>query len=361
MRIPAQRFGSLKGDKIKKEEIIVPDHPEGITGHFRDPYLFTRRGKRYFIIGAQREADEKGTVLIYEETADGWQNLGEVKNRLGDFGYMWECPNLVQFGSYDALIFCPQGLEAREFDRQNIYQAGYIAGRLSLNSMDMMQHTKFQELDKGFDFYAPQVLTHEGRQIMIGWMGMPDKDNEYPTAELGWQYSLTMPRELRLRQGHIYSRPAREMKDLRIAETAVELEVENSKEISRPLFNGSEILLDMEMGESKEIVITVAFGTEKLRFIYDRKEQVMSIDRNEMKKGGRGVRRFKLFSDENLSLQLFIDKTAVEAFFQHGEEAASILVFPEKNIQPELTVAADGEIKSLSGKIWQLDSFKFNM
>jgi len=360
VRIPAQRFGSLKGGKIKKEEIIVPDHPEGITGHFRDPYLFTRRGKRYFVIGAQREADEKGTVLIYEETADGWKNLGEVKTRLGDFGYMWECPNLVQFGSYDVLIFCPQGLEAREFDRQNLYQAGYIAGHLSLNSMDMMQHTKFQELDKGFDFYAPQILTHEGRQILIGWMGMPDKDNEYPTAELGWQYSLTMPRELRLRQGHIYSRPAREMKDLRIAETAVELEVENTAEISRPLFEGSEVLLDMELGESREIVITVAFGTEKLRFIYDRKEQVMSIDRNEMKKGGRGVRRFKLFSDENLSMQLFVDKTAVEAFFQHGEEAASILVFPEKNIQPELMVAADGEIKSLSGKIWELDSFQFN-
>ena len=86
----------------------------------------------------------------------------------------------------------------------------------------------------------------------------------------------------------------------------------------------------------------------------------MSIDRNEMKKGGRGVRRFKLFADENLSLQIFVDKTAVEAFFQHGEEAASLLVFPEKNIQPELTIAADAEIKSLSGKIWQLDSFKFN-
>ena len=115
-----------------------------------------------------------------------------------------------------------------------------------------------------------------------------------------------------------------------------------------------------ELGESRERVVTIAFGTEKLRFIYDRKEQIMSIDRNEMKKGGRGVRRFKLFSDENLSLQLFVDKTAVEVFFQHGEEAASILVFPEKNIQPELRVAADAEIKSLSGRIWELDSFQFN-
>ena len=109
---------------------------------------------------------------------------------------MWECPNMLHFGSYDALIFCPQGLEAREFDRQNIYQAGYIAGHLSLDSMDMMQHTKFQELDHGFDFYAPQVVQHEGRHILLGWMGMPDKDAEYPTSEKGWMYSLTLPRVL---------------------------------------------------------------------------------------------------------------------------------------------------------------------
>ena len=221
----------------------------------------------------------------------------------------------------------------------------------------MMQHTKFQELDRGFDFYAPQVLSHEGRQILLGWMGMPDKDGEYPTKEQGWMYSLTMPRELRLRQGHIYSRPAREMKDLRIQETAMEIEGEALKEIARPLFDGSEILLDIEMGAAKEIVVTLAYGTESLLFIYDRHAQTMAIDRNGMRKGGRGIRRFKLFADTNLSLQLFVDRTAVEAFFQHGEEAASILVFPEKNIQPEVRVTADGEMVSLNGKIWELDGF----
>ena len=357
VRIPAQRFGSYKGGQVKKEEIIVADKAEGYTGHFRDPYIFTRRGKRYFIIGAQREADETGTVLIYEEGAEGWKCLGEVQNRLGEFGYMWECPNLVQFGSYDVLIFCLQGLDERAFDRQNIYQAGYIAGHLSLDSMDMMQHTKFQELDKGFDFYAPQVLSHEGRQLLFGWMGMPDKDGEYPTKEQGWMYSLTMPRELRLRQGHIYSRPAREMKDLRIQETAVEMESEALTEIARPLFDGSEILLDIEMGEAKELVVALKYGTESLLFIYDRRAQTMSIDRNGMRNGGRGIRRFKLFADTKLSLQIFVDKTAVEAFFQHGEEAASILVFPEKNIKPELQVTADGEMMSLSGKIWELDGY----
>lgn len=52
----------------------------------------------------------------------------------------------------------------------------------------------------GFDFYAPQTFEDaKGRRILIGWMGMPDADEEYtnPTAkEENWQYCLTVPREV---------------------------------------------------------------------------------------------------------------------------------------------------------------------
>lgn len=360
IRIPAQRFGTLQSDgSVHKEEIIIPDHPEKITGHFRDPFLFTRRGRQYLVIGAQREEDEKGTALIYEKGDGRWENRGEIHTRLGDFGYMWECPNLLQFGSYDVLLFCPQGLSARAYDRQNIYQAGYIAGHLSLDSMDMVQHTKFQELDRGFDFYAPQVFEHEGRHLMIGWMGMPDKDDDYPSKEHGWMYSLTMPRELRLRQGHIYSRPARELRDLRVKESVIELKDSMLSSLRQPLFAGSEILLELELGEAKIVSCVLHYGLEKLLFSYDREQQTMTIDRDGMKNGGRGKRVFKLFVDQKLSLQLFVDRTAVEAFFQHGEETASLLVFPEKNIQPELEIQADTPIQSIAGTVWELDSYKY--
>lgn len=361
IRTPAQRFGTLQEDgSVEKGEIAVPDSPAGITGHFRDPYLFHRHGKRYFVIGAQADEPEpRGTVLIYEETKEGWKNLGELKTRLGQFGYMWECPNLLHFGAYDALIFCPQGLEAREFDRQNIYQAGYIAGHLSLDSLDMMQHSKFQELDHGFDFYAPQVFQHEGRHILLGWMGMPDKDDEYPTREKGWMFSLTLPRVLSLRQGHIYSRPARELKALRIEETAIDIDMDMEQDLTEQLFDGTEVLLDLTLGKAQHISLVLAYGLEKTVFSYDRTTQVMTIDRTGMTYGGRGVRRFKLFVDRMLSLQLFVDRTAVEAFFQHGEEVASMLVFPEKNIRPEIRIHADAPLESVTGRLWELDAFHF--
>lgn len=366
IRIPTQRLGVLKNGQIEKGKIIIESVPTGITGHFRDPFIFRVNGKRYIVLGAQRVSSTeklKGTVLIYEEKGEGdnssWELLGRVHTRLGDFGYMWECPNLLHFGDYDVLMFCPQGLAAREFDRQNIYQSGYIVGRLSLNSMDMVQHTKFKELDMGFDFYAPQVFSHQGRHILIGWMGMPDKDDEYPTAQHGWQYSLTLPRELSLRQGRIYSRPLRELKDLRVQETAIDIDADETTDISSCLFEGSEILLDITLGDAEVVRLELVYGLEKLYLSYSRQTQVMTIDRNGMKRGGRGRRQFKLFADRTLNLQMFIDKTALEIFFQHGEEVASLFVFPEKNIVPELKIFSDGAMENVTGRIWELDSFKY--
>ena len=216
------------------------------------------------------------------------------------------------------------------------------------------------EIKKIVDFYAPQVIQHEGRHILLGWMGMPDKDAEYPTSEKGWMYSLTLPRVLTLRQGHIFSRPAAELKALRIESTAIDIDADMESSILTRLFDGSEVLLDITLGKAQKVTMTLAYGLEKTVFSYDRATQVMTIDRTGMKNGGRGVRRFKMFVDKVLSLQMFVDRAAVEAFFQHGEDVASMLVFPEKNIRPELRIEADAALETVTGRVWELDAFRFN-
>ena len=144
VRTPAQRFGTLRDDgTIAKEEIILPTNPAGYTGHYRDPYVFYRHGRRYLVLGAQRE-DETGTVLVYEDEGAGhWAPRGEIATKYKEFGYMWECPNLLKFGGYDVLLFCPQGLPAKEYKYQNRFQSGYLAGHLSLESMELL-HGRFQ-------------------------------------------------------------------------------------------------------------------------------------------------------------------------------------------------------------------------
>ena len=355
VRTAAQRFGTLDNGKIQKDEIIIPKNPEGYTAHFRDPKIFYRNGKRYFVIGAQRE-NETGCALIYEDTADGWKCKGEIKTELKNFGYMWECPGLELFQDNAVLMMCPQGLEAEEFQFQNKYQSGYIAGKLSLESMDFI-HGKFQELDKGFDFYAPQVFSGSGRHILLGWMGMPDKDDDYPTGEHGWKFSLTMPREISLKQGHIFSQPVPELKKFR--KTFKPIDAAQTSQMETELYEGSESDLLIKFGNARKISFNLKYGSEKVVMTYNRDEQTMTIDRNKMKLGGKGIRKFKLITDGSLEMKMFVDKTAIEIFLQYGEEVASFFVFPENDVKPVFEIVSDMPTENISGKVWKLGKFKF--
>jgi beta-fructofuranosidase len=386
VRTVAQRFGTLQEDgTIKKEEIQLYGNPEGYTAHFRDPNFFYRNGKRYFAMAAQRLSDyparssrpTNGTTIIYEEVGgeEKWKCLGEVKTEYYDFGYMHECPNILQFGDYDVMICCPQGVPHEELQFQNHCLAGYFVGHLSLDSMEMQSHTKFQELDKGFDFYSPQVFTHEGRHILVGWIGMPDLVDKVESAKEGWLYSLTMPRVLTLRQGHIYSQPVEEIKALRNLDTRIDIDTVNVSEVKEILPKASEVSLDIEFGEAKNIDLALNYGDEKVTLNYNKDTQIMTISREGMKLGGKGIRpfndgkntdvdlgtrRFKLFASQKISFNMFIDRSAVEIFFQKGEEVATFLIYPEEDIAPVLTINTDKEVAAINGHIWEMKAIKYD-
>ena len=323
---------------------------------------------------AKSSRPTNGATIIYaEKDGGGWECLGEVKTEYYDFGYMWECPNILQFGDYDVMVCCPQGVTHKELEHQNHCLAGYFVGHLSLDSMEMM-HGKFQELDRGFDFYSPQVYQHEGRYIMVGWIGMPDLTDKIESAKDGWLYSLTMPRVLTLRQGHIYSQPVEEIKALRNLENKIDIDSANVKDFAETLPKSSEVALNFGLGNAKKINVTLDWDGEKVTFDYDKKTQIMTIDRNGMKLGGKGirefhdgkntdvdlgVRRFKLFASQELNLDMFIDHTAVEVFFQNGEEVATFLIYPEKDVAPKISVTADENFANISGHIWEMNSIQY--
>ena len=380
VRTVAQRFGTLQEDgSIKLDEIQISGNPEGYTAHFRDPNFFYRNGVRYFAMAAQRMSDPakssrptNGAVLIYKEKAEGgWELLGEVKTDYYDFGYMWECPNLLQFEDMDVLIVCPQGVHHEELKYQNHCLAGYFIGHFSVDSLDMI-HGKFHELDKGFDFYSPQVIANEARHIMIGWVGMPDLVDQIPSAEDGWLYSLTMPRELTIHQGKVRSQPVKEMEALRGERT--DLDVSNAQKIPVKLPEVSESDITLTFGEARKAEVSINWGEEKFVMKYDRDKQILTLDRNGMKLGGKGIRpfndgkntdvdiglrKFKLFTNLELQFRLFVDKSVIELFLQNGEEACSILVYPEEDVAPVLEISGDKPLQRVSGKVWAMGEFTY--
>ena len=377
-RYVVQRFGTLQEDgSITKEEIILRGNPEGYTAHFRDPNFFYRNGVRYFAMAAQRMSDPakssrptNGATLIYRETAEKnkFDYLGEVKTDYYDFGYMWECPNLLQFGDMDVLIVCPQGVHHEELKYQNHCLSGYFIGHFSVDSLDMI-HGKFHELDKGFDFYSPQVFANEARHILVGWIGMPDLTDTVESANDGeWLYTLTMPRELILHEGKLRYRPVEEMKALR--RDAQSIDISNTEKTSIQLTAESESELNIHFGKARKVTAAVKFGDEQFTFSYDRDNQIMFLDRNGMKLGGKGIRpfndgkntdvnigtrKFKLFANLDLNFRLFVDHSAIELFLQNGEEVCSLLIYPEqKGIAPTLEISGDAPIDTISGKVYAL-------
>lgn len=200
---------------------LVP-HPDGFTKDVRDPMVWQGKNGHYFMVLGAQTTDKVGDILIYESVDfTSWTLRGSlIENELLDVrGYMIECPALVEVDGYQILIFSPQGLKPNhEFhEYENIHNTGYVLGRFDEEAAHFMPESDFVEMDKGFEFYAPQVLNApDGRKIMWGWAGImtPEREKKMPTIEKdGWVHVLTIPRELHVVKGHLTQTPIDEIKD----------------------------------------------------------------------------------------------------------------------------------------------------
>ncbi|SDS50480.1 glycoside hydrolase family 32 protein [Corynebacterium timonense] len=176
----------------------------GYTAHYRDPHVTRGADGRWrMLLGAQR-ADLAGAVVMYtSDDLDVWRFEGELTfaglSRNLAAAYMWECPNLVRLvdeatgAERDVLVFCPQ---FRDVD-----ECGYVVGTLTGTHFEV--ETDYTPVDYGHEFYAPQLIAHGDGALMLGWMGLPGRDDTPTLAAEGWVHQLTLPRRVRLRGGRL--------------------------------------------------------------------------------------------------------------------------------------------------------------
>ncbi|QCJ41359.1 sucrose-6-phosphate hydrolase [Bacillus sp. S3] len=298
--------------------------PEGYTAHFRDPKVWKRNGRWYMIIGAQTLSERGLVVLFVSDDLYHWQELGAVggsgMNGLGDFGYMWECPDLIQLNGKEILIVSPQGLEPSGYFYHNIFQSGYFTGKLDYKAVQF-QHGPFTELDRGFDFYAPQTFTDEsGRTLLYGWMGITDESEpHHPTIGSKWVHALTIPRELDLRGDHIFQKPVEELKKLRNEE----MSLESRNHASLDGVGSAEVVIDFQC--SVKGTFEADFRHEAVLF-YDSLKKEISLKRRNVKTGLWEKRICCIDSLEKL--HIFIDHSSLEIFINDGQEVFTARYFP---------------------------------
>ncbi|WP_434751350.1 glycoside hydrolase family 32 protein [Paenibacillus amylolyticus] len=343
IRHPYQCLAIMDEENVVTKFIhpVISDVPDGYTEHFRDPKVWQHDDVCYCVIGAQR-TDETGCTVLYR-SADlkHWKFLGEIITTLPSFGYMWECPDYLEMEGQGVLIFSPQGIQAEAERYHNIYQSGYLIGEpLNLETREF-KHGEFHELDRGFDFYAPQTMhSPDGRRILVAWMGLPDL--AYPTDDSGWAHCLTIPRQLSIQGDKLVQQPVPEMAQLRGEQQGIQAQSTiNNESRSFAGFYGIAYELECEISQNDANLVGIEFrasDTEKTIIQYDRLERKLILDRSKsgaaLSEVNGTIRSCTLDVDSEvhnvIQLRMFVDSSSVEIFINDGQEVFTSRIFPSR-------------------------------
>lgn len=204
--VKSSQMWAVSDDGIHFEKLgeLFP-HPAGFTKDVRDPMVWQGENGHYFLILGAQHDDQVGDIIIYESVDfNNWTFKGSL---LGDQlldvrGYMLECPGFITVDGKQILMFSPQGLTPDHVNHryENIHNTGYVIGTFDEETARFHVETAFEEVDRGFEFYAPQTMVApNGRRIMWGWAGMmtPEREAAVPTIQsASWVHVLSLPREL---------------------------------------------------------------------------------------------------------------------------------------------------------------------
>lgn len=339
--------------------LTVPQSDEIHGGDFRDPKVWIHDGKYYSVIGGRSRNEQEGFALLFKSNdLVHWNFVNIAARAEGNEGKMWECPNFAEIDGQDVLIFSPMDLDTADGKFFRDKTAGVLIGKLDYVT-GIFDRGEFQYLDKGFDFYAPQVTqTPDGRTIMIGWMAMWLV--EMHEAVDGWAGQMTIPRELHVRDGKIFSTPVPELQKLRKGKSVIceDVVFDEASTIDGVKGDAYELLMTIDAAESKTFSISLrASEIEQTVLRYDHASGTFTLDRTQSGqlireldftndigvKPTEFVRKIQIGQVDKLKLHIFIDRSSVEVFINDGAAVLSARIYPKRTSQ-EIIFAPENEL-----------------
>lgn len=305
---------------------------------FRDPKVFFRGGKYYLLAGGLSE-EREGAILLYRsEDLVHWSFVSCIRRDTRTTRGIYECPDFFELGGYDVMFTSPQGYRTEDWRFENVQSSIYMLGKFDEARGTFTQSTE-DEIDGGFDFYAPQTLkTRDGRIVMIAWMQMWERC--FPTAKHGWTGSMTLPRELTVKDGKLYQSPVREIERYRwnpIHFGNVTLGARN--ELTKVNGTKIELCITFDLGTAQRVGVKLyQKGEHDARIYYDREKDMVIFDRSRMgteithdaEEKDATVRSVKVnIADNRLSMRIFLDVTSCEVFLNGGERTMTGNVYSD--------------------------------
>jgi beta-fructofuranosidase len=327
---------------------------------FRDHCVWREGDRWYQIVGAGIR-DVGGAVLLYSspDLLD-WTYLHPLC--IGDershepfwTGIMWECPQLLALENGHALV-------VSAWDNQTLHTV-YMTGEYR---DQRFRPAALHKLDFGDNFfYAPQALTDAaGRCLMWGWL-QEGRSREAQIAA-GWSGVMSLPRVVTLRpDGLLGFEPAPELRRLRAGHRQL-------RDMRIPAETRGHC--DGIQGDTLEIVATFAPGAgqagvrvrcapddiEETRIGYDWRAGQLFMDRTRSSgdpaaPGDRRGGPLALAPDEPLTLQIFVDRSAIEVF-ANGRACMTGRVYPARPDSVGVDLfAGGGDARLVSLEVWQM-------
>ena len=293
---------------------------------FRDPKIWKEADGYYMVIGNKTIDGVPQVVLFHSDNMHEWHYVSVLaKDKEGNLGIMWECPDFFFLDGEYVLIASPQEICANE-ELHNGNNAVYFLGKYDRNQ-HVFDYQQVYSLDDGLDFYAPQtMLAPDGRRIMIAWM--QSWDSNIRPASQKWSCMMTLPRELKIENGKILQSPVREIE--KYYSSPVYYDNKEIRGVCRlPEISGRVLDMTVEITEGNYKEFSIRFAQNDhfyTSLTYYKEKNMLEIDRtySGMVRDTIASRRVKVKNPkEKLKLRLILDKYSAEIFVNDGEQVLS--------------------------------------
>ncbi|MGN0295403.1 MAG: GH32 C-terminal domain-containing protein [Lachnospiraceae bacterium] len=312
-------------EKTVIDKTLDNQKPEGVGDDFRDPKLLKIGDVWYMVLGSALHG--KAAILLYRsEDMEHWTYYAPLLIEETEGVRCFECPDFYELdGKYVAVgaWMC----HTDEYGRKQMcrcYVGDWKDGGFEIQNAGWY--------DFGSNCYAMQSFEHDDRRICIGWIS--DFYDEHVKMENGSYGSMTIPRELHIRDNKLCMNPVPEIYSLQDELICQE----SGKEVSLSGINGNSYLAKLAITGDSDFCITLGRnGESSIELVRENGvtaiRTVVSGDGAEAKAeagsnndtGGRGktTRTFPAAAKEVRYVEIFVDRRTVEVYLNHGEEAGT--------------------------------------